>query len=234
MDQPFAYAESAVHSLAVLQDYDDQRRREARAIFDRAGAGAKPVMHWRELNNEDAIHGTARHALLADLVLFGQHEPNKPLSPGVPQELIESVLIMSGRAGLILPYTGSFATVGRNVLIAWKSSRESAHALSAAMALLQRAEQIHWVGEPNKRPGAAEADSLESYLRAQGSSVPIKQHAALEAQSPGEGLLSLAADTDVDLLVMGCYGHSRTREWVLGGASRTILRSMTLPVLMAH
>ena len=50
----------------------------------------------------------------------------------------------------------------------------------------------------------------------------------------GELLLSRCADLSADLLVMGCYGHSRAREWVLGGTSRTVLHSMTLPVLMAH
>jgi nucleotide-binding universal stress UspA family protein len=53
-------------------------------------------------------------------------------------------------------------------------------------------------------------------------------------ESVGDALLSLAADTSADLLVMGCYGHTRAREWVLGGATRTVLKSMTLPVLMAH
>jgi nucleotide-binding universal stress UspA family protein len=66
---------------------------------------------------------------------------------------------------------------------------------------------------------------------------PIRPHAPLPGgggSTAGEALLSLAADVGADLLVMGCYGHSRARELVLGGASRTVLRSMTLPVLMAH
>lgn len=73
-----------------------------------------------------------------------------------------------------------------------------------------------------------------SWLRSHEVEAPLERHAPLGGEAPGERLLSLAADTNADLLVMGCYGHSRARELVLGGASRTVLRAMTLPVLMAH
>ena len=91
-------------------------------------------------------------------------------------------------------------------------------------------------GDPAAAPGAppAAADSLEGYLRLHGVAAPIQRHGAVASSSAGDGLLSLAADVGADLLVMGCYGHSRARELVLGGASRTVLKSMTLPVLMAH
>jgi nucleotide-binding universal stress UspA family protein len=79
-----------------------------------------------------------------------------------------------------------------------------------------------------------QAGALEDYLRLHGVEAPIQRRAAVPSGEPGEGLLSLAADAGADLLVMGCYGHSRTRELVLGGATRTVLQSMTLPVLMAH
>ena len=62
---------------------------------------------------------------------------------------------------------------------------------------------------------------------------PLMRH-TLAPLDAGDALLSLAGELGVGLLVMGCYGHSRTREWVLGGASRTVMESMTLPVLMAH
>jgi nucleotide-binding universal stress UspA family protein len=88
------------------------------------------------------------------------------------------------------------------------------------------------------RPEEDEADmhhaaALASWLRVQGVSATQHEH-RLGAGDVGEALLSLAADVSAELLVMGCYGHSRAREWVLGGASRSILRSMTLPVLMSH
>jgi nucleotide-binding universal stress UspA family protein len=75
--------------------------------------------------------------------------------------------------------------------------------------------------------------ALERWLRRSGVKAPIHIH-GLAGTGIGEALLSLATDTDADLLVMGCYGHSRARELVLGGVTRTVLREMTLPVLMAH
>jgi nucleotide-binding universal stress UspA family protein len=88
------------------------------------------------------------------------------------------------------------------------------------------------------RPEADEGDmnhaaALAGWLRMQGLSATQHDHRLGEGDV-GAALLSLAADVGAELLVMGCYGHSRAREWVLGGASRSILHSMTLPVLMSH
>ena len=75
--------------------------------------------------------------------------------------------------------------------------------------------------------------ALQDWLHLQGVSAPLRLH-TLGVGDVGEALLSLAADTAADMLVMGCYGHSRAREMVLGGVSRTLLSSMTVPVLISH
>ena len=75
---------------------------------------------------------------------------------------------------------------------------------------------------------------LDSYLKLRGVEPVWHREGGTEPGFVGELLLSRAFDLDADLLVMGCYGHGRAREWVLGGTSRTVLRSMTLPVLMSH
>jgi nucleotide-binding universal stress UspA family protein len=90
---------------------------------------------------------------------------------------------------------------------------------------------IEWGAEPADRRGAA--IGIEAYLALHGVQAVLEQQAAVPDE-PGELLLSRAADLGADLLVMGCYGHSRAREFVLGGATRTVLASMTLPVLMCH
>ncbi|MDE2276836.1 MAG: universal stress protein [Burkholderiales bacterium] len=234
LEQPFALAETAVSALAALQALDTQRRNQARRRFDEVNAGAQPPMRWHDLDDENVVDGTTRRALLADLVLFGQHDPDPHVSAGVPDDFVESVLIASGRPGLVLPYVGTFDTVGREPLIAWKPTRESARALSAAIPLLRGARRIHLVTEAGSARGTGHDDAVASYLSAHGIRAPLEHHVAIDGSSPGEALLSLAADVAADLLVMGCYGHSRARELVLGGASRTLLRSMTLPVLMAH
>jgi nucleotide-binding universal stress UspA family protein len=81
-------------------------------------------------------------------------------------------------------------------------------------------------------PDAGQLD-IAHYLQLHGN-VPALHRLRASPSEAGDALLSLATDVDADLLVMGCYGHSRARELVLGGASRTVLQTMTLPVLMAH
>ena len=231
------YGEAAAGMLPLLQQLDAQRRDQARALFEHSTAAASTAaapVQWRELNTEPVIAGFSEHALCADLLLLGQHDPDEPSTSGVPPDLVASVLIDSGKPGLVVPYAGSFASLGQQVLIAWKPAREAARAVSAAMPLLQQAQVVHVACQADGGPSAAGPEQLEAYLRLHGVNAAIEHHSAVPTDTPGEALLSLAADVRADLLVMGCYGHSRLRELVLGGASRSILRSMTVPVLMAH
>jgi nucleotide-binding universal stress UspA family protein len=231
---PFVMADGSANVLAMLQQLDIDYRDNAKALFDRAVTGLTPPVLWRELRNAALIPGVAAQALCADLLVLGQHDPSDPLTVGIPSDFVASVLLASGKPALVLPCVDICTTLGQEVLIAWKPTRESAHAVAAAIPFLQRASGIHLTVADD--PGAVEtpARELEDYLRLHGVQAPIRQHAAVPAESAGDGLLSLASDVGADLLVMGCYGHSRARELVLGGASRTVLRSMTVPVLMAH
>jgi nucleotide-binding universal stress UspA family protein len=144
------------------------------------------------------------------------------------------VIAASGKPAIVLPYAGLPPSVGETVVIAWKTTREAARAVGAAVPMLQRARVVHvlsWTDE-QEPVGGARLD-LDGYLKLRGIE-PIWHRESREPESVGELLLTRAFELEADLLVMGCYGHTRAREWVLGGASRTVLRSMTLPVLMAH
>jgi nucleotide-binding universal stress UspA family protein len=233
-DLPFAMAEGAAEMLPLLRQIDTDRRNGARALFDRSASSIAPPMHWRELGTEPPIPGVIRHALCTDLLVLGQHDARDAEAVGIPPDFIPSVLIGSGRPALVIPYADVCTTMGTTVLIAWKPTRESARAVTAALPLLQRARQIHLTCETDESEPASRTSDIEDYLRCHGVQAPLRLHVSVLPDAPGEGLLSLAADTGADLLVMGCYGHSRARELVLGGASRTVLKSMTLPVLMAH
>ena len=233
LDLPFAMSHDASGAQPALEHLYDSRRTDARRVFERSGT-ALPEMAWRELEGEPVAAGVARLALLADLLVLGQHDPNDAHAIGVPADFVASVLIASGRPAVIIPFSGAFTTLGREVLVAWKPSRESAHAVWGALPLLQGAQRIHVTAESTTPDGRAAITELENWLRLNEVQAHVVPHAALPSDTPGEALLSLAADTGADLLVMGCYGHSRAREMVLGGASRTVLNSMTLPVLMAH
>ena len=233
-DLPFAVTDGAAEVLPLLRQIDTDRRNDARVLFDRAVSTATLPMQWRDLGAAPLIPGVAQHALCADLLVLGQHDGNDAASVGIAPDFIPSVLMASGRAALVIPYVDVCATLGREPLIAWKATREAARAVTAAIPLLQRARRIHLVAEAEGEAGAGGAHELEAYLHLHGVQALLQRHAAVRVDTPGDDLLSLAADAGADLLVMGCYGHSRARELVLGGASRTVLKSMTLPVLMAH
>jgi len=232
---PAVMAQGAGEMLAMLQQLDIDHRDEAKALFNRTASTLSHPMTWNELSDGLVIPGFADRALYADLLVLGQYDATDPMAVGVPSDFIASVLLTSGRPALILPYVDTAWTrVGQEVLVAWKPARESAHALSAAIAFLQGARRIHLAIADDSGADAMQARVLEDYLRSHEVRAPIQHHPAVSSGMAGEALLSLAADVQADLLVMGCYGHSRARELVLGGASRTVLKSMTLPVLMAH
>lgn len=232
---PFGFAEGGAAGLQALQQLDDERREGARKLFDASAVDAKRPPQWQELHGgEPVIPGVTRHALCTDLLLFGQYDADDLQSLGVPSDFVASVLIASGKPALVVPFAGEFDRIGREVLIAWKPTREAARAVSCALPLLRGATRIHLSAEPEPDTSAAGPAALESYLRLHGIGARIERHGPVPSDMAGDGLLSLAADVGADLMVMGCYGHSRARELVLGGASRTVLKSMTLPVLMAH
>jgi nucleotide-binding universal stress UspA family protein len=231
---PFVMGQGAAEMLSMLQQLDIDYRDNIKALFDRAESDTTTPFAWDELREAPLIPGFARRALCADLLVLGQHDASDPLTVGVPSDFVASVLIASGRPALVIPYVDLGTAFGEEVLIAWKPTRECAHAVSAAIPFLQRAQRIHLAVAADAGPITDQARALEDYLRLHGVKAPIQPRAAVPSGAPGEGLLSLAADVGTDLLVMGCYGHSRTRELVLGGATRTVLQSMTLPVLMAH
>ena len=233
LEYPLALGADASLAL-VSQQLDDERRAQARAYYDAAAHDGKPPTQWAELAGGAPVAGFAQQALCADLLVLGQHQPQALQGAGVPADFVQSVLMASGRPALVIPYVGDAATIGRNVLVAWKATPESAHALSAAVPLMRGAQQVHvacWDEEAAAGPAAA-LDVVQ-YLRLHGITATLHHHGKADRQL-GESLLSLAADLAADLLVMGCYGHSRARELVLGGVTRSILASMTLPVLMAH
>jgi nucleotide-binding universal stress UspA family protein len=229
---PFA-PEAGPSVATTLREIDDERRAAARAILVRAVATPGVHATWAEVQDYPIMPAFSRQALYADMLVLGQHDPSAP-SPGVPFDFPESVMAASGKPAIILPYAGVPSAVGETVVIAWKPTREAARAVSAAVPILQRARRVHvlsWTDE-DEDIGGARLD-LDGYLKLRGIE-PVWHLQSMEPESIGELLLTRAFDLGADLLVMGCYGHSRAREWVLGGTSRTVLASMTLPVLMAH
>jgi nucleotide-binding universal stress UspA family protein len=212
-----------------LLDLDESRRSSARQLVTAVSAESGVPIEWRE-SRDVPEHATISHALCADLMLLGQHD-RANRHTGVLPDFAPWVVTGSGRPAIVVPYIGARAASFGNVLVAWKPTREAARALSASIPLLRRAHSVSVVTD--LATTQSQKDLLQAYLRKHGMQ-PTFHVLSSSTFTAGEAILSLVADVGADLLVMGCYGHSRTRELVLGGATRTVLESMTVPVLMAH
>ena len=227
-----AYAGSGV----VVADYlrrAQERVREAleqfTAIADRLGVPS----HEARSSNDDEYAGLCMQARYADLIVLGQAAPSDNEDSLLP-DLPDYILLNCGRPVLLVPRSGRFPTVGKRVLVAWNGSVEAAKAVTAALPLLRGAEQVSIAVLGNRADALGESpgSDIALYLARHGVKVEVLRRP--EPVDPGQAILSLAADFGVDLLVMGAYGHSRFREMMLGGATRTVLATATLPVLMAH
>ncbi len=167
-----------------------------------------------------------------DLAIVGQAEPKK----GAVEELIaESALFEFGRPVIVVPYIQKAPLKLDRVMVCWDGSRQAARAIADSMPILERAGLVEVVivanekGKQDEIPGA----DMGEHLARHGLKVDVKRIVGGDIDV-ADALLSHAADSSADFIVMGGYGHSRLREFVLGGVTYAILRSMTVPVLMSH
>jgi len=207
----------------------------ARHSFEQLTERRSIKAEWRAVA-EGQEADPALHARYADLTILGQLDPDSD-ETALNRPHPERVTLASGRPILVVPYAGRFERVGRRVLVAWNASREAARALADAMPLLVRAEVVI-VMTVDAQPGLHGRGDLPGaditvHLARHGVKAEIEQTVSGDVPIGGV-ILSRAADLGADLLVMGAYGHSRVRELLLGGATRSILASMTIPVLMSH
>jgi nucleotide-binding universal stress UspA family protein len=220
--------------LAVRREnLQDTELLRARSAFDQLKPNGLPAT-WAEIHEFPLVAAFAEQALYADLLVLGQHGPAEGWSTLMPADFPEAVIALSGRPAVVLPYTSAKPDLPGNVVIAWKPTRGAARAVAAALPILRGANAVHilnWGADTAIGTGAV--PNIVSYLKAHGIHATWQQEEK-EPENLGDLLLSRAFDLQADLLVMGCYGRARAYEWVLGGASRTVLKSMTLPVLMAH
>jgi nucleotide-binding universal stress UspA family protein len=231
-----AFTDAGPAMDSLYRTYETAVRAEeamAAAAF-RDAVGSKGLSgDWRVADGyvDEILMAQAR---VADLVIVGQAEPDGPPTT-TPSDLAEGVAMAAECPVLIVPFIGAAKPPGKTMMLCWNDSREAKHAAVGAMPLLAAAEKVIVLivdpktGRDREQPGA----DVAVWLARHGVKVTVQLDNATDSDVGGV-ILSRAADHDVDLIVMGIYGHSRLRERVLGGASRTLLASMTAPLLVAH
>ncbi len=211
----------------------EQAAARAAALFQERTRGTTARTEWRVVEGAPLEVMTV-HARYADLIVLGQGRDVGDASPGLsglPADLVLAV----GRPVLVVPRYGTFSSVGATVLVAWDGSREATRAVHDALPLLRRAGQVIVLSIDPEDTGESRVAGGDIALHLARHGVAV-QTAALSGSdiAVGDLILSYAADHGVDLIVMGAYGHTRLRELILGGVTRHLLQSMTVPVFMSH
>jgi nucleotide-binding universal stress UspA family protein len=196
----------------------------------RAGLSAEPLTMSASLAGAGDQFG--RIARRFDLAIVGQTEPD---SRTVEDIIAEATLFESGRPMIIVPYIQKAPLKLDNVMVCWDGSRQAARAIGDAMPLLVKAGRVEIVIVTSERGKQDEIEGADigQHLARHGLKITVNRMSGGDVDV-ADALLSHAADSGTDFMVMGGYGHSRLREFVLGGVTYSILRSMTLPVLMSH
>lgn len=224
-----------------LDEEAELRERQARALFDEfclreglavadtpPGPPDRPSAQWlRQVGLE--AYWVAEHGRATDLIVIGRAADGEGAAP----ETIETALLESGRPVLIPPI-GAMTSLPDNVVIAWKATREAAHAVTAALPLLMMAKNIRILTVAEEEDlSSEEGTELMRSLRWRGLNVAAERLQS-DAHSPADALIA-AATKQQALLVMGGYGHSRLREWIFGGFTRHVLQTAAaVPVLIVH
>jgi nucleotide-binding universal stress UspA family protein len=221
----------------------DQIRADAVAAAEPVEAGFRELLRREGLDGgwrlvEGSLPATvALHARYADLTVLGQADPSQHFDRHDHEAAAVATVMGSGRPVLAVPFVGDFPILGQRVLVAWNASREAARAVNDALPLLREASVVTVLAVNPRRGigghGDVPAADIALHLARHGVKAEAA-HTVANDIPDGEALLSYAADIGADLIVAGAYGHSRARELVFGGVTRTLLAEMTAPVFLSH
>ena len=232
---------TAPGAAALLGDYAAsawplliEKAEEAADPFRARGEAARLPSVEAVTDEGPVAASLASRAHCTDLLVMSQPDPAQA---GYRYELstLEQVLLHGARPTLLVPYTHHGPLRMRRMLIGWDESREAVRAMTDALPLLRRAQQVtlaHWRHDPDSGRVLQRLHSVHQWLAFQG--VEAQPQDLVTSLPIGEAMLSAACDLDTDLIVMGAYSHPRWSEFLFGGASRTLLGAMTVPVLMSH
>jgi nucleotide-binding universal stress UspA family protein len=221
----------------VIESQRVENERAAKAAVDRFNAAVRRTALSAQARTVDAPIDTApgmfaQIARRFDLSVVAQPEPERPV---LDRLIVEAALFDSGRPVLVVPYIQKAGLKLDHVMLCWDGSRSAARAAADAMPFIRRAKLVEVVtvaSEPTKSEELPGAD-MAHHIARHGAKVKLERITTAETDVAST-ILSHAADVSADLLIMGGYGHSRLREFILGGVTRGILASMTIPTLLSH
>ena len=213
---------------------EDRARKYAEDFIEEVHVSGHFSYEARVVDGE-ANHGVSIQARYSDLVVIGRVNLEEE-APLVQPDFPEFVVIHAGRPVLIIPPGYQKETVGSKVLVAWNASAEARRAVTDAIPILRRAEVVEVAMfnadvEPEMRDQNSVSD-FAVFLARHGVNVTIFE--PQQARHIGQALLDMAEKRGSDLLVLGGYGQTRFRQFLLGGVTRTILGETEVPVLMSH
>lgn len=203
-----------------------------RLAVERAGIAAEGRIV--QVLDFDAVDVFAQHVRHSDMAILGQPDPADFLR--LPHSFPTDIVMAGGRPAIVMPFVEVPPVIGQRVLVAWDGGREAARAVNDALPILERAHAVTVLAVNPDVSSAGNRDAgadISLHLARHGVKVTAARTVSRET-SVGDVILADIADNSMDLLVMGAYGHSRLREWVLGGVTRHILAHMTVPVFMSH
>jgi nucleotide-binding universal stress UspA family protein len=213
--------------------YAEEQVRHGKSSFSKAiAASGLPKSEWRA-SDLDAVDAVTLHGRYADLIVIGQ--PWTEDNSAVNSNFANQVMLEAGRPVLMIPHAGNFPTIGKRIIVGWNASREATRAVTDAIPFLRQAEvvQVMVINPKAGEHGAMPGNDIALFLARHGVKVEVHVDESSEIDI-GNEMLSRASDFGADLIVMGGYGHSRFRESLMGGATRTLTDSMTVPVLLSH
>ena len=212
------------HSLSEAE----LARRDFDAIAKASGVSASSRV--AETIAGDGLLGIVGSCVLTDLAVVGQTNPDR--REPMRDVLIESLLFHARLPLMLIPYAGVCDFQPDRAIIGWNGSSTAARAIRAALPLLSLARSVTVVIVDEDRPGVTGAE-VAAYLARHDIAAQLRE-IEKPATGAGQALLRFAAEQNADWLVMGAYGHSRMREFLLGGVTRHIIADATLPVFMVH
>ena len=227
-----AFAYSASAALRAAEEGELGQHEQERMRLRELCGETSPDCIWCEVVGDTVMHGFIAEAAYADLLILGQRGDADTVG-SAPPGFVESVILESGTPAIVVPPGHGQETLGERVLVAWNGSAQAARAMRAALPFMEHAGQVHVVSWAAHSPAAPYSRvDIAAWLQRHG--IAAKVQCLAPSPHVADELVALTARLEADLVVMGCYGHTRLRERVFGGVTRSALSTLPTPVLMVH